>query len=178
MKKLFKILTLSLILPSLVHVCFAQPVKNKKFEFSTSASIWNVKFEGTETETVINLPVRLGYFVYKGLEIEAELFLTIPEDEDLGFLFLGNFSYNFKVSEKLMPFILGGGGYGNSEQSFSTVFDYGTNIFVINFGAGTKLLINESSAIRIEYRFTKYMADSEWFDRTDQNLFIGISIFF
>lgn len=178
MKKSVRIFALILLIFAFFGVTFAQPVKNKKFEFSTSASIWNVKYSGAETETVINLPVRLGYFIYKGLEIEPELFLTIPEDEDLGFLLLGNLAYNFKVTEKLIPFILGGGGYGNSEQSFSLAFDYDTNIIALNFGAGIKYLAGNSAAIRIEYRFTKYSGEYDWYDRTDNNIFVGLSIFF
>jgi len=178
MKKSVRIFTLIFLVFAFFGVAFAQPVKNKKFEFSTSASLWNVKFKGGESETMINLPIRLGFFVFKGLEIETELFLTIPEDEDLGFLLLGNLSYNFKVSEKLVPFILGGAGYGNSEQSYSLAFDYDSNIFALNFGAGIKYLVGNSAAIRIDYRFTKYSGEYDWFDRTDNNIFVGLSIFF
>ena len=57
MRKIFKILIFTFILSSLVQISFAQPVKDKKFEFSTSASVWNVKFHGQETETLINIPI-------------------------------------------------------------------------------------------------------------------------
>jgi len=178
MKKLLKILALTLILSSLIQISFAQPVKDKKFEFSTSASIWNVKFRDQKTETLINIPIRLGFFVFKGFEIEPELFLTIPEHEDLGYLLLANVSYNFKASNKFIPFILAGGGYGNSEQSFSVVYDYGVDIFAINLGGGIKYLVSDSAAIRMDYRFTKYLAEGYWLDRTDNNVFFGLSIFF
>lgn len=178
MKKITNIFLLFLTLLILSDITFAQPVKDKKFEFSTSASIWNVKFHGQETETLINVPIRLGFFVFKGLEIEPELFLTIPEGEDLGYLLLANISYNFKVSAKFIPFILAGGGYGNSEQSFSVVYDYDTDILAVNFGGGIKYLVSNSAAIRMDYRFTKYFAEGYWLDRTDNNVFFGLSIFF
>ncbi len=178
MRKIFKILIFTFILSSLVQISFAQPVKDKKFEFSTSASVWNVKFHGQETETLINIPIRLGFFVFKGLEIEPELFLTIPEGEDLGYLLLANVSYNFKVSDKFIPFILAGGGYGNSEQSFSVVYDYGIDIWAVHFGGGIKYLVSNSAALRMDYRFTKYFAEGYWLDRTDNNVFFGLSIFF
>jgi hypothetical protein len=178
MKKLIGIFAVILVSLAIVEVTFAKPIRGKKFEFSTSASMWNVKLKDGETETLINLPIRLGFFIFKGLEIEPELFLTIPEDEGLGYLLLANFSYNFKVSEKIIPFILGGAGYGNSEQSFSLAFDYDTNIFALNFGAGIKYLVGNSAAIRIEYRFIKYSGKYDWFDRTDNNIFVGLSIFF
>ncbi len=178
MKKITKIFLLVLIFFIFFKITFAQPVNDKKFEFSTSASVWNVKFSGQETETVFNIPVRLGFFVFKGFEIETELFLTIPEGEDLGYLLLADVSYNFKASKKFIPFVLAGGGYGNSEQSFSVVYDYGADIFAVNFGGGLKYLISNSAAIRMDYRFTKYLAEGVWLDRTDNNIFFGLSIFF
>lgn len=178
MKKVIRIFTLFLISLTIVEITFASPIKGKKFEFSTSASMWNVKFKDGETETFINLPVRIGFFIFKGLEIEPELFLTIPEGEELGYLLLANFSYNFRVSEKLIPFILGGAGFGNSEQSFSLAFDYDTNIFALNFGAGIKYILGNSAAIRIEYRFVKYSGEYNWVYRTDNNFFVGLSVFF
>jgi len=178
MKKIMKVFLLIFLFLVLSEAAFAQPVKDKKFEFSTSASIWNVTFRDQETETLINIPVRLGFFVFKGFEIEPELFLTIPEGEDVGYLFLVNVSYNFKACNKFIPFILAGGGYGNSEQSVSVVYDYGADIFVINFGGGIKYLISNSAAIRMDYRFTKYLAEGNWLDRTDNNVFFGLSIFF
>ncbi len=178
MKKSLRSFTLIFLTFIFFGAAIAKPVQNKKFEFSTSASLWNVKYSNQETETVINLPLRLGYFLFKGLEIEPEVFLTIPEDEGIGFLLLANLSYNFKVSKKLIPFILGGGGFGNSEQSFSVVFDYETNIKAFNFGVGIKYLVGNSAAIRLEYRFVKYSGEYDWLNRTENNAFVGLSIFF
>ncbi|MDH5467864.1 MAG: hypothetical protein OEY25_10630 [Candidatus Aminicenantes bacterium] len=178
MKKITKIFLLILSFFILSEVIFSQPVQSKKFEFSTSASIWNVKFRDQETETLVNIPIRLGFFIYKGLEIEPELFLTIPEGEDLGYLLLASVSYNFRIFDKFIPFILAGGGYGNSEQSFSVAHDYGADIFAIHFGGGIKYLVSDSAALRMDYRFTKYLAEGYWLDRTDNNVFFGLSIFF
>ncbi|MDH5705651.1 MAG: hypothetical protein OEZ45_06495 [Candidatus Aminicenantes bacterium] len=178
MKKITKIFLLVLSFFILSEVIFSQPVQSKKFEFSTSASIWNVKFRDQETETLVNIPIRLGFFIYKGLEIEPELFLTIPEGEDLGYLLLASVSYNFRIFDKFIPFILAGGGYGNSEQSFSVAHDYGADIFAIHFGGGIKYLVSDSAALRMDYRFTKYLAEGYWLDRTDNNVFFGLSIFF
>jgi hypothetical protein len=178
MKKIMKIFLLIFSFFILSKVIFSQPFQSKKFEFSTSASLWNVKFKDQETETLVNIPIRLGFFVYKGLEIEPELFLTIPEGEDLGFLLLASVSYNFKVSDKFIPFILAGGGYGNSEQNLSVAYDYSADIFAIHFGGGIKYLVSDSAALRMDYRFTKYLAEGYWLDRTDNNVFFGLSIFF
>jgi hypothetical protein len=167
---------------------FAQPIKGKKFEFSTSASMWNIKDEG-ETETLINLPIRIGFFIYKGIEIEPELILTIPEDSgETGYIILANVSYNFKASETLIPFILAGAGYGNGPRYFDAVWDFDMGVTVFNFGAGIKYVVGNTAAIRIEYRFTKYSGEethtnfwgtwTDKLDRTENNVLVGISIFF
>lgn len=183
MKKLLCVFIFCLLAFFFIDGTFAQPVKGKRFELSTSASMWNVKYEGEETETVLNLPLRIGFFIYKGLEIEPELFLTIPEEtENTGYLILGNLSYNFKAADRLMFFVLGGAGFGNSAQTFSYVGDWELNITAFNFGAGMKFLVGDSAAFRIEYRFTKYHGENGgWWgelNRTDNNIFIGFSLFF
>ncbi len=179
MKRYLVILSSVLLVLMLAEGALAQPVQDKKFEFSISASMWNVKWEDFETETLINIPMRIGYFIYKGFEIEPEVFLTIPEDGDgTGILVLGNVSYNFKASERLIPFVLGGIGFGNSVQSFGIAWDTDESLTVYNFGAGIKFIVGDSAAIRIEYRFTKYTEKEDWVDRKDNNIFMGVSIFF
>lgn len=178
MKRILGICMVFIFLFISVKGVFAQPVESKKFEFSTSASIWNIKFDGGETNTIINVPLRLGYFIYKGLEIEPEILLTIPEDGDgTGILILGNLSYNFKASEKMFPFVFGGLGFGNAEKFFGVAMDTDESITFFDFGAGIKFIVGNSAAIRIEYRFTKYTGEFGP-DRTDNNILTGVSIFF
>ena len=186
MKKHIRVLSIILFAIISVKVLFAQPIKGKKFEFSTSASMWVIKDEYGEDEIVINLPIRLGYYVFKGLEIEPEIFYSIHDAEDDGFLILVNLSYNFTLAEKVIGFVLGGGGFGNSSQYFTVVNDEGIIISAINFGIGLKLLVGNSAAIRIEYRYTKYSGEV-WraipmmyyrIDRKVSNIYVGISIFF
>lgn len=180
MKRFLGIFIVILFVFIFVEGIFAQPVQGKKFEFSTSASFWNIKYKDeVDSTTMFNLSLRLGLFIYKGFEIEPELFLTIPEDgEDTGCLFLGNLTYNFNVSGKVVPFLLAGVGYGNGLRFFSWVWDIDEGITALNFGGGIKYIIGNSAAIRIEYRFTKYSGEDDWYDRTDNNAFLGLSIFF
>lgn len=192
MKKIILVFTLFAFVAS-VGV-FAQPVSGKKFEFSTSASIWNIKYkDAEESTTIINLPIRFGFFIFKGLEIEPEVILTIPdESEDTGYFLSGNFAYNFNASEKAILFILAGIGYGNGVEAFSWVWDQDMGVILINAGAGVKWLVGDSAALRLEYRFSNYSGKKEetyeyWgysrtetyeLDRTDHKFFIGLSIFF
>ena len=186
MNKHIRVLCIFLFAILSVKVLFAQPIKGKKFEFSTSASMWVIKDEYGEDEAVLNLPIRLGYYVFKGLEIEPEIFYSIQDAEDDGFLILANLSYNFTFSEKDVVFILGGGGFGNSPQYFTVVNNVDIIISAINFGIGLKHLVGNSAAIRIEYRYTKYSGKVYRaipmtyyrIDRTVSNIYVGISIFF
>jgi hypothetical protein len=189
MKRILVISIMILAIPIIGSETFAQPVQGKKFEFSTSASIYNVKENGGETNTSINIPLRIGYYIFRGLEIEPEFLLTIPEEsEDTGYFILVNLVYNFKASEKLMPFVLAGGGYGNGYTAYSLVFDWDMGVTALNAGAGIKYLVGDSAALRIEYRFTKYSGEevksytwgsyTEEIDRTDNNILVGISLFF
>jgi len=186
MKRYIRILIISLFSILFVKTIFAQPVKGKKFEFSTSASMWHIKEKNRDPETVINLPVRLGYYIFKGLEIEPELFYSAHDGEDDGYLILANLSYNFKITKENIVFILGGGGFGNSPHYFTVVYDHNINVKAYNFGIGLKHLVGNSAAIRIEYRYTKYSGEEYRaipmtyyrIDRTVSNIYVGISIFF
>lgn len=192
MKRISGVFTAILFLSVSVSGLLAQPVEGKKFEFSTSASMWNVKYKDSdETSSMTNVSLRVGIFIFKGLEIEPELFLTIPEDgEDTGYFVMANLAYNFKASERLIPFILGGVGYGNGQPALSLVYRYweDMNVTAFNLGAGIKFIVGDSAAIRIEYRLTRYSGESTetyWgytytyeLDRTDNNILVGMSIFF
>ena len=190
MKRFLVISILILAIPIIVSETFAQPVQGKRFEFSTSASFLSMKYkEARESNTVFNLSLRLGYFIFKGLEIEPELILTIPdESENTGYFFMGNLAYNFKTSEKMIAFLLAGVGYGNGLRILSSVMDADTGITALNYGAGIKYLISETAALRIEYRFTKYSGAkthtyyyatwTEEYDRTDNSVLLGLSVFF
>lgn len=182
MKKILRISFAIFFVAFSVTGAFAQLSNGKKFEFSTSASTGLYYYEADKSEKYrwVNIPLRIGFFVYKGLEVEPEFFFTIPTGGThyTGVLFLGNISYNFKGLKKFYPFILGGAGIGNGPQTLFFVSDRGLSFTAINFGAGAKALVGDSAAIRIEYRFLKYSSESGYIGRTDNNIYLGVSIFF
>ena len=180
MKRLIGTFIVFLFIFISVKGTFAQPIQGKKFEFSTSASMWNIKFEwDDEATTIFNLPLRIGFFAYKGLEIEPEVLLTIPEDGDgTGIHVLANVSYNLKVSDKTILFFLGGYGFGNSSPIYRIAFDEDESITALNFGGGIKYLVSNTAAIRLEYRYTSYTDEQGDHFRTDNNFYLGVSIFF
>jgi opacity protein-like surface antigen len=170
----------------------SQPVPGKKFELGTSVSFFSVKYQYAEdgysnSWTVLNVPVRFGWFIWKGLEIEPEVVMTVPLGQDHGDMayFLGaNLAYNFKTSGKLVPFIGGSAGFGNGIPYMGWV-EGGSGQTTSAFGglAGVKYLLGNIAAIRAEYRFLSYKwnnADYPYDNETGtiHQILVGLSIFF
>jgi opacity protein-like surface antigen len=169
----------------------SQPVSGKKFEFGTSVNFFSVSYEYgdgyTGSWTVLNVPIRFGWFVWKGLEIEPEFVMTIPIGEDKGetAYFAGaNLAYNFKTSGKLVPFIGGSAGFGNGIPYMGWV-QGGSGEKVTAFGglAGVKYLLGNIAAIRAEYRLLRYSWKDDFdplYDETGtiHQILLGLSVFF
>jgi opacity protein-like surface antigen len=169
----------------------SQPVPGKKFELGTSVSFFSDKWEYSDgfsdSYTILNVPVRFGWFVWKGLEIEPELTMTIPFGQDKGDMtyFLGaNLAYNFKTSGRLVPFVGGSVGFGNGIPYLGWV-DGGSGQKTSAYGglAGVKYLLGNIAAIRVEYKLLLYTwKDADYPDDdetgTIHQILVGLSIFF
>jgi hypothetical protein len=169
----------------------SQPVPEKKFELGVSVNFFSDKYEYADgfssSFTILNVPVRFGWFVWKGLEIEPELTMTIPIGEDNGDMayFLGtNLAYNFKTSGKLVPFVGGSAGFGNGIPYLGFV-DGGSGQRISAFGglAGVKYLLGNIAALRAEYKLLFYTwKDTDFPDDdltgTIHQVLIGLSVFF
>ena len=189
MKKLCVFLAVLLFLGATFAA--SQPVPGKKFELGTSMNFFSLKWENadgySDSWTVLNVPIRFGWYVWKGLAIEPEVILTIPIGEDMGDMayFAGvNLAYNFKTKGKLVPFIGGSAGFGNGIPYMGLV-EGGSGEKVTAFGglAGVKYLLGNIAAIRAEYRLLRY----DWNDANDPDydetgtihqILVGLSIFF
>lgn len=161
----------------------AQPVAGKRFELSTAFSFTSFKFEGdTESTTLVSLPLRIGFYLWQGLELEPELMAMKFEGDEFDYQLSGNLSYNFKLGGQVVAFILGGAGFGNAFSAGPLIEgDAGLHAFLINAGAGFKILIGRSGAVRIEYRFTRNRLTEPEFEPdifTSHQAFIGVSLFF
>jgi hypothetical protein len=148
-------------------------------ELSIAASFMSRKFEGAdEAWHSINHATSIGFFVTDGFEIEPEILLSKYKEEDVGIILSGNLAYNFNTSNgNLVPFILGGAGYANTIIFLPKVAyesDEDDNWTVLNGGAGLKIFISKPIALRLEYRFQKFLGDT---DITNHNIFFGISVF-
>jgi len=180
MKKALLVLTVTLFFFTLT--LSAQPA-GKKWEAGFSFSFSSYKWSGaTESDTLLNIPIRAGYYIWRGLEIEPELMLTKFEGSDAGYILSANLAYNFKTSGSLMPFVLAGFGFGNGMPLANIVEgDSDINATVINAGAGVKYLIGNSAALRFEYRYThdRLKFDVEGTEKVNiHQLLAGVSVLF
>lgn len=156
--------------------------KELRWEFSTSASL-EVRTENSSTTTIISLPVRVGYFVSRKLEIEPEVNYIYTnyggDDSESEMLFLANLAYNRTSSSPVVPFILAGAGILRySEYSccpiWSPIIYYETK-FALNAGVGIKWFVADRVALRLEYRVLYYPYNGE--KVFHHKFFTGISLF-
>ncbi|MDD8021005.1 MAG: porin family protein [Acidobacteriota bacterium] len=175
------VVSLAVILFFCTLVASAQPV-GKKWEVGFGLSYSNFKL-GDESIYIFNIPFRVGYYVWKGLEIEPEVMLTKIKDMDFGYNLAANVLYNFQLQGNLRPFILAGIGYGNGFAPHDSLYigESDTNSLLINAGAGVKYLFGDRAAIRVEYRYS--YNHLTWDDDYSENVNVhkvltGISLFF
>jgi opacity protein-like surface antigen len=206
MKKTIVVLAVLLLLSTAVMAANG-PVEGKKFEFSTGLafSIQRYHYDDgwKENYTIFQIPLRVGYFIWKGLEFEPELILTAERykeydpdgilaysDHQTGYLLSGNLVYNFTLnSPRMIPFILAGYGFGNGDLEGTDVDQYesGAKNSLLNLGAGIKYTFGNIAALRFEYRFrggtVKYTSTGDGtYTYTDKinyhTVLLGISLFF
>lgn len=156
-----------------------------KFELGTSISYYNLKFDAdTSSMSYLNIPVRFGWYFWKGFEIEPEVQVFIPMGDtggDTSYFFQGKLLYNFRLPGSIEPFIGGGAGVGNGIPFFGVIeggTDYKT--FAYTGMAGLKFHLGNSAAIRLEYRFNRFswqvpLSLKEW--GNFHQILVGISLF-
>ncbi len=180
MKKLF-ILTVA-ALTVLALTSSAQPQGKKwelgiAFDFSSTSTS-----ESSESFEILTIPVRVGYYFWKGFEVEPEFFLFKVEDSDTGYQLNLNGLYNFRTSSSFRPFILAGLGINNGIK-FGQVMEASSEVngFIINAGAGLKYLVGNTAAFRLEYRYSRNRLkdDYGYVEKFNHHqFFMGVSIFF
>jgi len=154
--------------------------KKGDLEFSTSASFTNTRSDGGNNLFFV-LPIRVGTFLRDQMEFEVEGLLSsmLTESGDPALLYSGLLSYHFLNTSTQNPsakFILCGFGVTNTvpvslSYSGGRRGDYAP---VLNLGAGIKQFLADPVAIRIEYRYQKYMGD---IDQSNHMFLVGLSVF-
>ena len=173
---------LTLVMFVAASVAMAQPIDKKKWEFSTAVSFTSFSQGGGKSQSVLNIPLTVGYFVWKGLEIQPEVMLTKFKYDDASFLVSLNLAYNFMMRTKLVPYVLAGFGLGNG-FSYVGIVEGSTDLHstALNFGAGAKYLVGTAAAFRLELRYSHYHfteTDFTPFNYDSFQIFTGISLFF
>jgi len=160
------------------------PVDGKNFELGTAMSFASYKWaDGGESSSMANIFLRAGWFIWGGLEIEPELMMTKFEGSDAVFVLSGNLAYNFRFGGKMVPFVLAGFGFGNG-LGLAGIVEGGSSIdsTLLNFGGGLKYIIGSSAALRLEYRFSHYRFEYDYYEDVENlnqhQLLIGVSVFF
>jgi hypothetical protein len=176
------VIFLTLVMFAAATMAMAQPFEKKKWEFSTALSFVSFSQSGESSQTVLNIPITVGYFVWKGLEIQPELMLTKFKGDDAAYLVNLNVAYNFLMKKKLVPYVLAGFGLGNG-FSYVGVVEGSSDInsTAMNLGAGAKYLVGTAAAFHAELRYTYYHFTETGFPSWNYNtfqLFTGISLFF
>jgi opacity protein-like surface antigen len=173
MKKTIVVLAVFLLLSAAAFAAVG-PVEGKKFEFSTALGFsiqkYTYDYGWKETDTYFQVPVRVGFFLWKGLEFEPELLFIYSKwkdyddtgalwdsGHDTGYILSGNLLYNFmlKSAPRMIPFVLAGYGFGNGDLEGLDIdqWDDGNKTTLLNLGAGIKYLFGNIAALRLEYRF-------------------------
>jgi opacity protein-like surface antigen len=160
----------------------SQAVPGKRFELSTAFSFSSLKTSGgSDSQTYLIIPLRVGYYIWKGLEFEPELTLVDFEYGDTAFNLSGNFSYNLKTAGPWVPFVLAGAGFGNG-FGVGPLVEGATSInaTLLNFGAGLKYVLGRSAALRLDYRYThNRLSKSGLIQNVNiHQVFIGAALFF
>ena len=159
------------------------------FELSAALSFYHNRYysgEISDSFSMLCVPVRFGWFVWKGLEIEPEISMFFPLRSDGGSVrhyFEAKVVYNFKASGKLIPFLGGTTGWGNGLPK--RAWNYGggkVRTMADGLVAGLKIRIGPAAALRAEYKLVLYSwREAGGLYREGGTLHhgsIGLSIFF
>jgi hypothetical protein len=162
-----------------------------RVELSTAAS-FNVftSNDANDSVTVVELPLRIGYFVTRRAELEGELLYSHfgsdnDDDANDGFQGSARLLWHFG-SQRTLPFVFAGGGIGNAMPLGNLLIEVeDTTLKHAEVGAGIKAFVGERAALRAEYRFRHYFGDGrrDFFGLEDgpggneHRLFVGLAVF-
>ncbi len=154
-----------------------------EFEFSTAAFFQSTKpAESTESDELLSIPLRIGYFFTDELELEGEVTLSHRFDttNGTGVTSAGRLAYHFSNSA-VVPFVFAGGGVGNGVEIGQFALDTGETRLHWQVGGGIKGFVADNVAIRADYRFARFADTIDSPVLTDavntHRVFVGLSLF-
>jgi hypothetical protein len=166
---------------------------NWEFSVSGAFASYSSKTEGSgptyesESQNVVSLLLRPGYFVIDGLEILPEIYWGASSGEPPSFSFSGNIAYNYLIpGSRVAPFVLAGYGIGNGVPILERMVGRSSDAFditVLNLGGGAKVFVTKSVALSAEYRYQQFGQELTNGSYTTKhtyyfhNVFLGVSFF-
>lgn len=158
-------------LVTLPLVLFGQEDMKKKTEISFSVSLQNVAIGEGKSSTSFLAASRIGFYVYKGLQIEPEAIVLLGS-ADPAYMVSGNLVYNFWGNLKAVPFLLAGYGVANTIPIYNVpIYAMGSVVGVLNLGFGIKSFISDNIALRGEYRFQRFSGQQKTYSYYDYSTY-------
>lgn len=171
----------ALLILGLAVPAAAQDLTNK-VELSVGGAFqaWTETYNGqSDAVHFFNIPIRVGYFVTRDFELEAEGIVSLYDRDWSGVdggewtvMASANGLYNFTIpnSPHIRPFVLAGIGISDSyTPPLAGTFPFGDISYgpglgpgtrtVFNLGAGLKTMVGDHAAFRVEYRFQRFPED-------------------
>ena len=135
-------------------------------------------------DSFLLVPIRVGVFVFRGLELEGDVNLTMRDGES-GVSTFVNAVYNFEAREgRVRPFLLAGVGFGNARRELGAAIDVDNSTPGFDVGAGVRFMLGKRTAFRAEYRYDRVTYSQEYIGETmdviaqGSRLLFGFSLFF
>jgi hypothetical protein len=157
-------IALAAILVILPYSPVLSDTKSGDVEFSGSVSFMSVKSERFEEgDWYLNVAARTGVFLTPVFEIEPELMISKWKDADLGYILSCNLAVNMIPTgrRKPMAFLLGGIGFANTNLYLPNIpyahYNGNNPDMIINIGGGLKVFAMDKVALRIEYRYQRFL---------------------
>jgi opacity protein-like surface antigen len=157
-------------------------IPGKKFELSISGGYHSYSSDNQSTSSVFLVSPRLGYFVYKGLEVEPELSAMFGSGGDPAYAFNGNLAYNFHAQGRALLFLLAGYGVANGIPVSGIIAApiNGLTLGVLNLGGGLKVFFSDDVAVRVEGRYQHFTGSREiagyWLDAVPVNQTVSYDV--
>jgi hypothetical protein len=147
------------------------------FEVAVTGGYHSLDLDGAGGRThAIFVAAELGRFLGRSHEVGARLDFFAIGNASPGVTVAGVYSYNFNTGDYMVPFLAAGFGLG-----FDTVPLVGPVPAVVDdvsrqlsLSAGTKDMIGNSAAVRVEYRYDRILREAEDYDR--HSVLFGISL--
>lgn len=184
---------LSLIVTAMsIHHAASQektlPTLKGKLEFSPAFTFSAMKIEGSESERLVTIPIRLTYFLTKGMGIGGEVMFTSYSGNGTGIVANLLLEGDLQTPNGSILYVLGGYGLSNGSAVIENLaLKYSDNckiMGVLNLGTGVRFPVAARVLAKTEFRYQYFSGKESYTDYysgetyTDQLKFSYLNITF